>query len=136
MLSCAIVAERVFGAYTKNMHVVIKRIYDEPTSTDDLRVLVDRLWPRGVSKERAALDAWLKDIAPSPDLRVWFNHDPERFAEFSARYTDELSHNSAVTELQKLAAGHATITLLYAAHDPAINHAIVLQQYLIDSMSD
>lgn len=112
------------------MTVRIKRIYDDPTAGDGYRVLVDRLSQRGVSKERAALDAWLKDIAPSPDLRTWFNHKPERFAEFSARYTDELSRNAAVAELQHAAKDHATITLLYAAKDPQINHAVVLQQFL------
>lgn len=112
------------------MNIVIKRIYDDPTADDGFRVLVDRLWPRGVSKQRAALDAWMKDLAPSPDLRVWFNHEPERFAEFSARYTDELSRSTAVADFQKQVAGHDTVTLLYAAHDPKINHAIVLQHYL------
>jgi len=110
--------------------VQIKRIYDEPAASDGMRVLVDRLWPRGVSKERAALDVWLKDIAPSPDLRVWFDHKPERFAEFSARYADELSHNPAVTTLEELAGKTSNLTLLYAAKDPAINHAVVLQEFL------
>jgi uncharacterized protein YeaO (DUF488 family) len=108
----------------------IKRIYDEPSNGDGFRVLVDRLWPRGVSKERAVLDLWLKEIAPSPDLRTWFNHDPARFSEFTARYQTELDTNPAVEELKQLAAKHQTVTLLYAAHDPEINHAKVLQQYL------
>ncbi len=108
----------------------LKRVYDEPDQNDGYRILVDRLWPRGVSKEKAALDLWLKDIAPSPELRVWFNHDPARFKEFSVRYESELSHNPAVTELQALAKDHLTITLLYAAHDPAINHVVVLLKYL------
>jgi uncharacterized protein YeaO (DUF488 family) len=108
----------------------IKRIYDAPATTDGYRVLVDRLWPRGVSKEKAALDLWLKDIAPSPDLREWFGHQPERFQEFSARYQAELEQNPAVGALHALAKDHMTITLLYAAHDPAINHAVVLQRYL------
>lgn len=108
----------------------IKRIYDEPEPSDGYRVLVDRLWPRGVSRERAALDEWLKDIAPSPELRTWFGHQPERFEEFSARYQTELDANPAVEQLRTLSAEHPVITLLYAAHDPAINHALVLQQYL------
>lgn len=115
------------------MNITIKRVYDEPAASDGFRVLVDRLWPRGVSKQRATLDAWMKDLAPSPDLRIWFNHQPDRFAEFSARYTDELSHSPAVAEFQKQTAGHHTVTLLYAAHDPTINHAIVLQRYLTDA---
>ena len=108
----------------------IKRIYDEPAADDGARVLVDRLWPRGVSKEQAALDMWLKDAAPSPDLRVWFDHQSERFAEFSEKYREELAGNPAVGELRALAAQHSVVTLLYAAKDPAVNHAIVLQEYL------
>lgn len=112
------------------MKTAIKRVYDEPAADDGFRVLVDRLWPRGVSKQRAALDAWMKDLAPSPELRMWFDHKPERFAEFSARYTDELSRSPAVAELQSQAAEYKTVTLVYAAHDPKINHAVVLRQYL------
>jgi uncharacterized protein YeaO (DUF488 family) len=106
-----------------------KRIYDEPSEDDGYRVLVDRLWPRGVSKERAALDLWLKDIAPSPQLREWFNHEPGRFDEFRTRYKRELKINPAAAELKKLAKKHKTITLLYAARDPAVNHAVVLRSY-------
>lgn len=108
----------------------VKRIYDEPAASDGYRVLVDRLWPRGVSQEQAALDLWCKEIAPSPELRTWFNHDPARFSEFTARYQAELDANPAVAELRKLAAEHGHITLLYAAHDPTVNHAVVLQNYL------
>lgn len=107
----------------------VKRIYDEPDAADGTRVLVDRLWPRGVSKARAAVDVWLKDVAPSPELRVWFDHKPERFAEFSAKYTDELSHNPAAASLQELIA-KGPVTLLYAAKDPRVNHAVVLQDFL------
>ena len=110
---------------------LVKRIYDEPAGTDGYRVLVDRLWPRGVSKEKAALDEWLKDIAPSPELRTWFGHKPERFAEFSARYQYELASNPAVEHVRQLADEHGAITLLYAAHDPQINHAVVLQRFLV-----
>lgn len=112
------------------MPVVIKRVYDEPAAADGYRVLVDRLWPRGVSKQRAALDAWLKDIAPSPQLRTWFGHKPERFAAFSARYDAELKTNPAVDELRQIIKEHDTVTLLYGARDPKINHAIVLLKYL------
>ena len=110
--------------------IQIKRIYDAPSRTDGFRVLVDRLWPRGVSKERAALDLWLKDIAPSVSLRTWFGHKPERFAEFGERYAAELSSNPAVVELRALAARHTTVTLLYAAKSPAVNHAAVLKKFL------
>ena len=112
------------------MHVRIKRIYEAPEASDGFRVLVDRLWPRGVSKEKAAFDLWLKGIAPSPELREWFAHDPAKFAEFKTRYEHELKSNPAVEELQKILHAHETATLLYAAHDPKVNHAKVLREYL------
>lgn len=112
----------------------IKRIYDAPEATDGYRILVDRLWPRGVSKERAALDLWLKDIAPSPDLRTWFGHKPDRFDEFIERYRLELQTNPAVGTLRDIIHGHSTVTLLYAAHDPKINHASVLLSFLQDKV--
>ncbi|MDF1489952.1 DUF488 domain-containing protein [Tessaracoccus caeni] len=112
------------------MHIQIKRIYEEPDADDGFRVLVDRLWPRGVSKEKAALDLWDKDVAPSPDLRTWWNHDPDRFDEFAQRYRAELEASDAPAALLHQAAGHNRLTLLYAAHDPAVNHALVLQDYL------
>lgn len=108
----------------------IKRIYDEPAKDDGYRVLVDRLWPRGVSKEKAALDLWLKEIAPSPDLRTWFGHDPERFEEFAAKYREELGGNPAVGQLKDILKNNDAVTLLYAARDPQINHAAVLKDYL------
>lgn len=108
----------------------LRRIYEEPTVADGYRILVDRLWPRGVSKQKAALDLWLKDVAPTPELRTWFGHDPEKFAEFSARYKSELRQNPAVQTLRELMRQHPDITLLYAAHDPAVNHARVLQEFL------
>lgn len=110
--------------------IATKRIYDEPTTEDGFRVLVDRLWPRGVSKERAAFDLWLKDVAPSPGLREWFGHKPERFQEFSTRYQQELAANSAFAQLRQLAKDHPNLTLLYAAHDPKINHAKILLKLL------
>jgi uncharacterized protein YeaO (DUF488 family) len=108
----------------------IKRIYEAPDKADGFRILVDRLWPRGVSKERAAIDRWLKDVAPSPELRVWFSHDPKKFPEFRERYREELAHNPAVDELTKLIRDHHTVTLLYATKDSATNHAVVLQQFM------
>lgn len=113
------------------MTVSIKRIYDEPAASDGYRILVDRLWPRGVSKIEAALDLWLRDIAPSPDLRTWFSHDPAKFTEFSVLYTNELEHNPAVTELHKIIAEHPQVTLLYGAKDPQVNHAVVLRDFLM-----
>jgi uncharacterized protein YeaO (DUF488 family) len=109
---------------------VIKRIYDEPSDDDGCRVLVDRLWPRGVSKERAELDLWLKEVAPSPPLRKEFGHMKERFADFSARYRQELDGNPAVGTLLELAAAHPRVTLLYGARDPEVNHAQVLLEFI------
>ncbi len=108
----------------------IKRIYDAPNGNDGFRILIDRLWPRGVSKEKAALDLWLQDIAPSPQLRTWFGHKPERFEEFKIRYEQELATNPAVAGLQDSIKKHQNVTLLYAAHDPLVNHAVVLRDYL------
>ena len=112
------------------MSIRIKRIYEAPEKSDGYRVLVDRLWPRGVSKAAAALDAWCKDIAPSPELRTWFGHKPDRFAEFRVRYHEELEHNTAaVTAMRSIISEHPTVTLLYAARDPEVNHARVLLEY-------
>ena len=109
---------------------VIKRIYDDPSDDDGCRVLVDRLWPRGVSKERAQLELWLKDVAPSPPLRTEFAHMQERFGAFRAAYEAELETNPAVRTLHALAAEHGKVTLLYGARDPETNHARVLQEFL------
>lgn len=110
----------------------LKRIY-EPKGTDDgTRVLVDRIWPRGVSRKAAGLDLWLKDIAPSTELRKWFGHDPSRFAAFRDRYRQELDENpQAVAELEALVR-QGDVTLLYAAHDEHDNQAVVLAEYLKD----
>lgn len=108
----------------------IKRIYDAPASTDGKRVLVDRLWPRAVSKKSAKLDLWLKEIAPSTGLRKWFSHDPERFDEFRDRYCEELEENfETVGELYG-PVGQDNVTLIYAARDGQVNHAIVLVEFL------
>lgn len=110
--------------------ITIKRIYEGPSADDGTRVLVDRLWPRGVSKEKAKLDLWLKEIAPSDELREWFNHKPERFDEFSRKYMAELVDNPAVAILRNLESKSKNVTLLYAAKDPAMNNAIILKKYL------
>ncbi|HEY8753594.1 MAG TPA: DUF488 family protein [Arthrobacter sp.] len=109
---------------------VIKRIYDAPAGDDGCRVLVDRLWPRGVSKENAQLDLWLKDIAPSPPLRKDFGHMRERFENFAQNYRHELDDNPAVDTLLELAAAHSRVTLLYGARDPEVNHARVLLEFM------
>lgn len=114
--------------------IVIKRIYAAPDKSDGVRILVDRLWPRGVAKAAAELDHWLKDVAPSPALRTWWNHDPARMTEFAARYEHELSddeHQQAVDQIRELIHKHDKVTLLYAAKDERINHATVLQAYLL-----
>jgi uncharacterized protein YeaO (DUF488 family) len=112
-----------------NTEFLIKRVYDDTSRGDGYRVLVDRLWPRGVKKAAARLDDWRRDIAPSSSLRVWFGHDPERFAEFSTRYLKELSVNEAVDAFLAEVRGKR-VTLLYGARDPVFNHAGVLRKYL------
>lgn len=110
--------------------IQVKRVYAPPGEEDGARVLVDRLWPRGLRKESLKLSLWLKEIAPSPQLRTWFGHDPARFEVFSQRYRKELAANAAaVGELQELAK-RGRVTLLYAAHDMLHNHALVLADYL------
>jgi len=106
----------------------IKRAYESPARADGYRVLVERLWPRGVRKETLELDAWLKDLAPSDALRRWFNHDPERWAEFSLRYRAELREELAANAVRELAAlaRRKTLTLIYAAKDEQRNSAVVL----------
>jgi len=109
----------------------VKRIYEPPADDDGFRVLVDRLWPRGMPKEGAAVDLWLKDVAPSTELRKEFNHRPGLFAGFSEHYRLELDSNPAVEALLELAAGHPRITLLYAARNIEENNARVLLDYLL-----
>lgn len=110
--------------------IEIKRVYDPADKNDGTRVLVDRLWPRGLSRADAKLDAWVKDIAPSAELRKWFGHDPERWAEFVPLYEAELRANKeAVRTLLELA-GKKRLTLLYAAHDGDHNNAVVLSGFL------
>jgi uncharacterized protein YeaO (DUF488 family) len=110
--------------------IAIKRAYDPPSSQDGRRILIDRLWPRGLRKDDLALDFWAKDIAPSTELRQWFDHRPDRFVEFKRRYLAELKHNPAVADL-RARIGQAKATLVYAAKDPAINHAVVLAEFLM-----
>jgi uncharacterized protein YeaO (DUF488 family) len=103
----------------------IKRVYEPASPKDGTRILVDRLWPRGLKKSDTQLASWMKEIAPSPALRQWFGHQPERFSEFRRRYTAELRKNPAFPELRRLGRGQQ-VTLLYGAHDPEVNHAAVL----------
>lgn len=110
--------------------VRIKRVYDEPAAEDGQRILVDRLWPRGISKDKAHIDEWLKEIAPSDELRKWFGHDPARWEEFRERYRQELEAKAElVAGLRELAA-EGTVTLLFAAKDEEHNNAVVLKEML------
>ena len=112
--------------------VHVKRIYDAPGPGDGYRVLIDHVWPRGVSRERAQLDEWARELAPSDDLRRWFAHDPERFEEFRTRYRAELADRPALLELARRASG-GPVTILYAARDQQHNNAVVLADVLRDA---
>ncbi|MCI0657661.1 MAG: DUF488 domain-containing protein [Acidobacteria bacterium] len=112
------------------MGVKLKRVYDPPEPDDGVRILVDRLWPRGMTKEAAAVDEWLRDAAPSTTLRKWFAHDPRRWREFEKRYFRELNGKpEVVNRLRKLMAGRK-LTLVYGARDPQMNNAVALRHYL------
>lgn len=112
------------------MNIQLKRVYDSPAEDDGYRILIDRLWPRGIKKEEARLDEWNKDLAPSDALRKWFQHERERFDEFSRRYQEELSHQKEpLTHLKKMSKTKK-VTLLYAAKDRDINNAVVLYEVL------
>lgn len=110
--------------------IKIKRAYAPTEETDGYRILVDRLWPRGISKEKAKIDLWLKSVAPSSDLRKWFGHIPERFPEFTKRYKAELAESGALDDLRKVLSEHPDATLLFAAHDEEHNNAVVLKELL------
>jgi uncharacterized protein YeaO (DUF488 family) len=112
------------------LKVEIKRVYEEPDRGDGTRILVDRLWPRGLSKERARVDLWLKDIAPSTELRKWFSHDPNKWTEFQDRYRQELKMKADLLDDLKKKASKGRVTLLYAAKDEVHNEAVVLQSLL------
>ena len=112
------------------MGFVIKRVYEPPAASDGYRVLVDRLWPRGMRKEAAELDEGAKDAAPSPELRTEWHHHPERFEEFAERYREELDGNPAAAALLALGADHERVTLLFGARDVQVNHAAVLLAWL------
>lgn len=121
------------------MALRIKRVYEAAEDTDGVRLLVDRLWPRGVSKESARLDGWVKALAPSPKLRVWFGHKAENFAQFSALYRAELDASIDAQEAARqviFQSREGLVTLLYAAKDPQINHAAVLRDYLEEKSNE
>ena len=112
------------------MNIKIKRVYEKPDKKDGFRILVDRLWPRGVTKERAALDLWLKEIAPTTELRKWFNHDPEKWKDFIKKYRVELKENKEAVSLLKDYLAKGVVTLLYAAKDEVHNEAQVIIDFI------
>lgn len=112
------------------MEIQIKRVYEAPSEKDGYRVLVDRLWPRGISKEKASLDLWAKEIAPSSELRKWFSHEPEKFEEFKAKYEEELSSNEKLSDFLSAIKDKEKVTLLFGAKDREHNQAVVLAEFL------
>lgn len=108
----------------------LKRVYDPPGEEDGFRVLVERLWPRGLSRERARVDLWLKEIAPSSSLRSWYGHDVARWEEFQRRYQAELEHDPAIQQMQELLREKQVLTFVYAARDVEHNSALVLKAFL------
>jgi uncharacterized protein YeaO (DUF488 family) len=128
-----------FGAFKNDLEhaskgiaavIQVKRVYEKPSRKDGLRILVDRLWPRGLTKERAAVKLWLKDVAPSTELRKWFGHDPAKWKQFQARYRKELREKKDALQLLKKKSGAHTVTLVYGARDEEHNEALVLKSVL------
>ena len=116
------------------MTIAIKRIYEPASRSDGMRILVDRIWPRGIKKDGAKIDLWLKDIAPSTALRQWFGHKPERWEKFRERYRAELSDDATVAQLRDLIKKENRVTLLYSARDTNHNQAVVLADFLKKSL--
>ncbi len=121
---------------TKRFDIALKRVYDVPCETDGLRILVERLWPRGLSKDRASLHHWLKETAPSPELRRWYAHRPERWAEFQARYRAELDANAEVVRALRALCDAEPVTFVFAARDTERNSAAALKRYLYEDFAD
>jgi uncharacterized protein YeaO (DUF488 family) len=113
-------------------NVTVKRVYEPPAPNDGFRVLVDRLWPRGLSKDTAAFDEWMKDIAPSAELRRWFGHDPARWNEFRQRYAEEVGQHQDVLDDLRKRARHGPITLVYSARDETHNNAVALRDLILE----
>lgn len=114
-------------------HVKLKRAYEPPESGDGKRILIDRLWPRGIKKTEAAIDEWMKEIAPSTELRKWFGHDPARWQQFRRRYQSEIRQHPEQFDRLRTLAQHGQITLVFSAHDEAHNDAVVLKDMLLGS---
>jgi uncharacterized protein YeaO (DUF488 family) len=117
------------------MNVKIKRIYEPYSENDGFRILIDRLWPRGMNKEKAHIDKWVKEVAPSTALRKWFNHEPYKWDQFRIKYHSELNSSSALKELFPYINENKTVTLLFGSKEEKYNHAIVLQQFITDHFS-
>ena len=117
-------------AIIRGLTVRTKRVYESPDGDDGFRILIDGLWPQGVSREKAHVDLWLKEIAPSTELRKWFGHDPARSGEFKRRYFEELDANAEVVEQLRTRVRKQKVTLLYAARDQVYNNAVCLAEYL------
>jgi uncharacterized protein YeaO (DUF488 family) len=113
-------------------NVKLKRAYDPPAANDGTRILIDRLWPRGVTKKRAAIDQWMKDIAPSTELRKWFRHDPARWDKFRRRYAKEVHQHADLLDQLRSLARQGPITLVYSAHDEKHNDAVELRDLILD----
>lgn len=116
----------------KRRPVMLKRVYDEPSETDGTRVLVDRLWPRGLSKQAVSADLWLREAAPSAELRRWYGHDPRRWPQFRRKYRSELARHPETLELLDDLRRRSPVTLIFAARDAAHSHAVVLRKALQD----
>ena len=112
-------------------NVKLKRAYEPPTADDGTRILIDRLWPRGITKERAAIDQWMKDISPSTELRKWFGHDPARWDEFRRRYSEEVHQHAKLLDQLRSLAREGPITLVYSAHDEKHNDAVELRELIL-----
>ncbi len=112
------------------MNIKIKRVYEKPDKKDGYRILVDRLWPRGMTKEKASLDLWLKDIAPTTELRKWFNHEPEKWEQFVIKYLVELKQNKVAVSILKDYLEKGPVTLIHAAKDDAHNEALVIKDFV------
>ncbi len=114
------------------MPILLKRVYEKPAKQDGVRVLVERLWPRGISKERAQVDLWMKDVAPSTDLRKWFSHDPLKWNEFKTRYFAELASQEALLVGILARMNNEQVTFVYSSKEERFNNAVALKQYLED----
>ncbi len=113
------------------MELKIKRVYEKPDSDDGTRILVDRLWPRGLTKEKASVDVWMKEIAPTTELRKWFDHDPEKWKAFIKKYTKELQENKELVDVLKEYMKQGIVTLVYGARDEIHNEALVLKEFIM-----